>query len=223
MPRLWVHATVVFSFLSACDGEAQANTNSRLAGEKSHVCCWVMPWMICPLTKSAGLILSFVRWRIWHTWCMQKNKRPVWLFSWFHRYAAAVACNFHTSWVYLLFDCWKLLWHGWSNTSDFRPTVDAMSWSENTCPSLWQSIRWFALLFPLGILPPWQPGPRPALLMCLDSGNAWRKWRERIQCWRVNCRMLRFVSLWWLIKGWTGTDSRDVIYCDFYLSQNTCV
>lgn len=34
------------------------------------------------------LILSFVRWSIWHTWCMQKNKRPVWLFSWFHKYAA---------------------------------------------------------------------------------------------------------------------------------------
>ena len=147
------------------------------------------------------------------------EKQEARLFSWFHRYAAAVACNFHTSWAYLLFDCWKLLWHGWSNTSDFRPTVDAMSWSENTCPSLSQSIRWFALLFPLGILPPWSPRPRPALLMCLDSGNAWRKWRERIQCWRVNCRMLRFVSLWWLIKGWTGTDSRDVIYCDFYLSK----
>lgn len=104
-----------------------------------------------------------------------------------------------------------------------RLTVDAMSWSENTCPSLWQSIRWFAPLFPLGILPPWSPRPRPALLMCLDSGNAWRKSREKIHGWRVNCRMLRFVCLWWLIKGWTGMDSRDVVCCDCYLSQNTCI
>ena len=132
--------------------------------------------------------------------------------------------NLDTIWAYFLFDCWQLLWHGWSNASQAHRRCNVLE--REHLPKLvakHQVICRFAPLFPLGILPPWSPRPRPALLMCLDSGNAWRKSREKIHGWRVNCRMLRFVCLWWLIKGWTGMDSRDVVCCDCYLSQNTCI